>query len=124
MIATVIVATEKAALEQWNSGNPTGYLSIYAGDITYLDPIHRINGFEKIKDLYEGVRGKLCIEKHEMVDPVVQVAGEVAVLSYILESHTGDKVSRWNCTEVYQQQPDTQWKIIHSHWSLCGNMTE
>ena len=119
-ITTTIIAMEKAALEEWNKGNPTGYLSIYAEDFTYFDPIQRINGFEKIREFYESARGSIQVEKYEMVDPVVQIYGETAVLCYILETYPGGKLSRWNCTEVYQQQPDKVWKIIHNHWSLSG----
>jgi ketosteroid isomerase-like protein len=120
-VATTIITMEKTALEEWNKGNPTGYLNLYAEDITYFDPIQRIIGFEKISNFYESARGKIQVEKYEMLDPVVQVFGERAVLSYILETYPNDKISRWNCTEVYQQQPDKQWKIIHSHWSLSGS---
>jgi ketosteroid isomerase-like protein len=113
---------EKAALEEWNKGNPTGYLNIYAEDFTYFDPMQRINGFEKIKELYESIRGKIQVEKYEMINPVVQIYGKTVVLSYILESYSEGKISRWNCTEVYKQQADKQWKIIHNHWSLSrGN---
>ena len=117
-LATAIISMEKEALAEWNKGNPTGYLSIYAEDFTYFDPIQRINSFEKIKELYESIRGSIQVEKYEMIDPIVQISGETAVLSYNLVSYLGGKASCWNCTEVYQQQPDKQWKIIHNHWSL------
>ena len=117
-LATAIIAMEKTALEEWNKGNPTGYLNIYAEDFTYFDPVQRINGFEKINELYESIRGSIQVKKYEMIDPVVQISGETAVLSYNLASYSEDKASRWNCTAVYQQQPDRQWKIIHNHWSL------
>jgi ketosteroid isomerase-like protein len=108
---------EKAALDEWYKGNPTGYLNIYAEDITYLDPVQRIIGFEKINEFYESARGSIQVEKYEMLAPVVQISCETAVLSFVLELYPDGKISRWNCTEVYQQQPDMQWKIIHSHWS-------
>jgi ketosteroid isomerase-like protein len=117
-LATAIIAMEKAALEEWNKGNPTGYLSIYAKDFTYFDPVLRITGFEKISEFYENGRGSVQVAKYEMIDPIVQIAGETVVLSYILETYPGGKLSRWNCTEIYQLQADKQWKIIHNHWSL------
>jgi len=124
-LATTIIAMEKAALEEWNKGNPTGYLSIYAEDFTYFDPFHekRLDGFEKIKEIYESIRGSVQVEKYEMIDPVVQISGETAVLSYNLVSYTDEKIYQWNCTEVYQQQPDKKWKIIHNHWSLIEDYT-
>ena len=119
-LETTIITMEKVALEKWLKGNPDGYLSIYVEDFTYFDPIQRINGFEQIKEFYESMRGNVQVEKYEMIDPVVQISGETAVLTYGLVTHSGGNVIGENCTEVYQQQPDKQWKIIHSHWSLRG----
>ncbi|MDR2039829.1 MAG: nuclear transport factor 2 family protein [Bacteroidales bacterium] len=115
-----IIEMEKTALEEWNKGNPSGYLDIYASDITYFDPIQerRINGLEKMKVLYETIRGKVNVDKYEMIDPVVQLSGQTAVLSYHLFSHVGNDIWKWNCTEVFQLNADDQWKIIHNHWSL------
>ena len=117
-LTTTIIEMEKAALEEWLKGNPTGYLNLYTADFTYFDPIQRINGFEKIKEFYESLRGSVQVEKYEMIEPVVQINGETAVLSYNLVTYSGGEVIGENCTEVYQQQQDKQWKIIHSHWSL------
>ena len=123
-LETTIIEMEKAALEEWNRGNPTSYLDIYADDITYFDPFQekRFDGFEKMQTFYESLRGTFQVERYEMIDPVVQTAGEIAVLSYNLVSYSGSNVSRWNCTEVYQQQSDKQWKIIHNHWSFVRPM--
>ena len=123
-LAATILAMEKAALEQWNSGNPDGYLAIYAKDITYFDPFHekRLDGFKKTKALYESLRGQGHVEKYEMIDPVVQIVGETVVLSYNLASYSGNEVYRWNCTEIYRQETDGQWKIIHNHWSFVKPM--
>ena len=124
-LATAIIAMEKAALEKWNRGDPSGYLAIYAEDFTYFDPLleKRLDGFEKIKEYYGSIpAGGAPVEKYEMIDPVVQISGETAVLSYNLESYLKEVVYRWNCTEVYQQQADKQWKIIHNHWSFTRPM--
>jgi hypothetical protein len=77
---------------------------------------------KKIKALYESLRGAGNVISYEMIDPVVQTNGEMAVLSYNLIQYSGSDVYRWNCTEVYMQQPDKQWKIIHNHWSLTKPM--
>jgi len=123
-LAANIIAMERAALEEWNRGNPSGYLDIYADDITYFDPFQekRFDGFEKMQAFYESLRGQGSVEKYEMIDPVVQIASEMAVLSYNLVSCSGSDIYRWNCTEVYRQQPDSQWKIIHNHWSFVRPM--
>ena len=83
----------------------------------------RIDGFEKICAYYESLP-PFTVERYEMIDPVVQVADETAVLSYNLVSYVGDVAFRENCTEVYRQQPDKQWKIIHSHFSATKPTNE
>lgn len=115
-----IIEMEIAALEKWNKGNPSGYLAIYAPDFTYFDPFQekRLDGFEKIEELYESLRGKGSVERYEMIDPIVQLSESTAVLTYNLISYAGSEVYRWNCTEVYQLNENKQWKIIHNHWSL------
>ncbi len=123
-IATTIIALEKAALEEWNKGNPSAYLDIYAEGITYFDPFQekRIDGLDKMRPFYEGLRGQMSVDKYEMIDPTVQVAGETAVLTYNLVSYSGGAVFKWNCTEVYCRESDGQWKIIHNHWSFVRPM--
>lgn len=115
-----IIEMEIAALEKWNKGNPDGYLDIYSPDFTYFDPFQerRLDGYEKIQELYESLRGKGSVERYEMINPVVQLSQSTAVLTYNLISYSGDDVYKWNCTEVYQLISDNQWKIVHNHWSL------
>ncbi|MBF0651655.1 nuclear transport factor 2 family protein [Dysgonomonas sp. GY75] len=118
-IATKIIALETAALEKWNNGNPSGYLELYTPDFTYFDPFleKRLDGFDKIEALYEEMRGKLRVDKYEIIEPVVQATDEMAVLTYNLISYTEETVYKWNCTEVYKLVAN-EWKIIHNHWSL------
>lgn len=125
-IETTIIELEKVALEKLNKGNPSGYLEIYADDITYFDPFQekRFDGFKSVQTFYKSLEGTINIEQYEMIDPVVQIAGEIAVLSYNLESYIGNDIFREKCTEVYKQQPDKQWKIIHSHWSIVASMNK
>lgn len=125
-IATTIIEMEKAALEKLNKGNPSGYLDIYADNITYFDPFQekRFDGFKSIETFYKSMEGKIFIDKYEMIDPVVQISGELAVLSYNLVSYIGNDIFREKCTEVYKQQADKQWKIIHSHWSIVASMNK
>jgi hypothetical protein len=35
---SVIIEMEKAALDRWAKGDPSGFLEIYAPDIVYFDP--------------------------------------------------------------------------------------
>ena len=118
-IATKIIALETAGLEKWNNGNPSGYLELYTPDFTYFDPFleKRLDGFDKIEALYEEMRGKVRVDKYEIIEPVVQATDEMAVLTYNLISYTEEGVYKWNCTEVYKLVAN-EWKIIHNHWSL------
>jgi ketosteroid isomerase-like protein len=47
----------------------------------------------------------------------VQVAGDVAVLTFNFESWTKFVRYYWNTTEVYRRT-DQGWRIIHTHWSI------
>ncbi len=119
-IASQIITMEKAALERWNKGDVWGYIEIYAPDIVYFDPYleTRIDGLEKLTELYKSIEGQVKVDKYEMINPKVQLADNIAVLTFNLVSYSGNQVSRWNCTEVYRMEKDETWKIIHSHWSL------
>ncbi len=119
-IAETIIALETAALTEWLNGNPTPYLDLYSNDITYFDPVQewRIDGWDRIKELYESMRGTVKMDKFEINNPVVQQSGTMAVLTYNLHTSTGDTLWKENCTEVYRLEENNEWKIIHSHWSL------
>jgi len=125
-ITKTIIALETEALEAWHNGNPSPYLELYSNDFTYFDPAHerRLDGWDKIKELYESMRGKVKMDKFEMINPVVQQTDTMAVLSYNLESYSGKTLWKENCTEVYRLEENNEWKIIHSHWSLTGPSVE
>ncbi|MDD4492249.1 MAG: nuclear transport factor 2 family protein [Bacteroidales bacterium] len=119
-IAETIIALETKALEAWHNGNPSPYLDLYSKDFTYFDPAHerRIDGWDKIKVLYESMRGKVKMDRFEIINPVVQQADSMAVLTYNLLSYSGETLWKENCTEVYRLEENKEWKIIHSHWSF------
>jgi len=119
-VAETIIALETAALEAWHNGNPTPYLQLYSNDFTYFDPVRekRLDGLDKIKELYESMRGKVKMDKFEIINPVVQQNSTMAVLTYNLESYSGETLWKENCTEVYSLEENNNWKIIHSHWSF------
>ncbi len=115
-----IIGLEKAALERWNNGDPAGFIELSAKDVTYFDPLieKRIDGLDALTKLYEPLKGKGKVDRYEMIDPQVQATGEMAVLTYNLNSYSGGKIYKWNCTEVFRLEPGGNWKIIHTHWSL------
>jgi hypothetical protein len=114
-----ILALEKAALDRWGNGDPSGFLEISAPDVVYFDPFleRRIDGYQALSAYYEAIRGQVHIDRYELLNPGVQFRGEMAVLTFNYVSFSEDEVSRWNCTEVYRFG-EHGWQIIQTHWSF------
>lgn len=119
-IAEKIISIEKDALDRWNNGDPSGYLEICAEDVCYFDSATeaRIDGLDNLTKYYEALRGKVIVDKDEILNPKVQAVENMAVLTFNLISHLGEVKRKWNCTEVYRKEENGDWKIIQSHWSL------
>ena len=117
-LSSTIIATERAALDRWGKGDPSGFLEISAPDVVYFDPYleKRIDGLEALAQYYETIRGKVHFDRYELLNPLVQVCGDIAVLTFNYVSYTGESQSRWNCTEVYRRDGN-RWQIIQTHWS-------
>ena len=119
-----IIALERGALDRWGKGDPQGFLSIMASELTYFDPTaaKRIDGQDALRKHFAPFWGKISIERAEIIDPKVQRSGDLAVLTFNLNDYGaqlagGPKTTaRWNSTEVYQRIKGS-WKIVHSHWS-------
>lgn len=112
---------EKAALERWGRGDPSGFLEISAPDVVYFDPFLdcRLDGWEALHAYYEALRGQVHVDRYDLLNPSVQARGEMAVLTFNYVSYTGEQVSRWNCTEVYRCDAGN-WRIIQTHWSFTN----
>lgn len=119
-----VVRMERAALERWLDGDPSGFLEISAPDVVYFDPMvsHRIDGLDALAAYYAPLRGKIFAPRFELLNPLVQLAGDAAVLTFNFVSYAGSEGSemRWNCTEVYRRHHDS-WQIIQTHWSFTSN---
>jgi ketosteroid isomerase-like protein len=117
--SAAVIATERAALDRWGRGDPSGFLEICAPDVAYFDDTleERLDGLEALTRLYEAVRGKIHLDRYELINPKVQLCGDGAVLTYNFVGHAGGQAHRWNCTEVYRQSSDG-WRILHTHWSF------
>ncbi len=117
-IPSIIISLERAALDRWGQGDPSGFLEISAPDVVYFDPYleKRIDGLEALTQYYEKIRGQIHIDRYELLNPLVQVCGDMAVLTFNYVSYTGESQDRWNCTEVYRHDGD-RWQIIQTHWS-------
>lgn len=119
-LAKKIISMEIAALEKWNCGNPSGYLDISAIDVVYFDPFtnKRLDGHDKLTELYESIRGQIHVDSYEMLNPLVQESKDMTVLTFNLISNIGTSATKWNCTEVYRLEKNGDWKIIQTHWSF------
>jgi hypothetical protein len=117
-IQSTIIAMECAALDRWIKGDPGGFLEICAPDIVYFDPYRekRVDGLEALTQLYRSLWEQIQLERYELLNPLVQVIGDAAVLTFNYVSYKGKKESHWNCTEVYRCDGD-HWQIIQTHWS-------
>jgi ketosteroid isomerase-like protein len=122
-VAATIISLERAALDRWGKGDPSGYLEITAQDVVYFDPFleYRLDGLEALSRYYEALWGKIKIDRYEFINPKVQVCGDGAVLTFNLVSHIGKTQTRWNCTEVFQCRGD-HWLIIQTHWSITQHL--
>jgi ketosteroid isomerase-like protein len=118
-VSAQILAMERTALDRWGRGDPDGFLEISAQDVVYFDPFlsQRIDGLDTLRQYYSELRGTISVDSYEIVNPEVQVHGEIALLTYCLVSRGGGDEMRWNTTEVYRRGGDG-WRIVHSHWSF------
>jgi ketosteroid isomerase-like protein len=122
-VAAEVIALERAALDRWGAGDPAGYVELFADDITYFDPLQerRLDGRPAMVALMDSITGKIRVDRYDMLRPVVQRQGDVALLSFNLVSYRTDggrerAISSWNSTEAYRRTPQG-WRIFHSHWS-------
>jgi hypothetical protein len=56
----------------------------------------RLDGLEALRFWYDQIRGKIHIDRYEILDPRIQRAGDLAVLTFRFESHGSEGVMRWN----------------------------
>jgi hypothetical protein len=119
--AADVIALERAALDRWGKGDPSGFLEICAPDVTYFDNNleRRLDGLDALTAYYEKVRGQIYVDRYELIQPKVQFCGEAVVLTFNYVGCAGGKEYRWNCTEVYWRTPKG-WRIIQTHWSKTG----
>ena len=117
--AREILALERRAMDGWIKGNPDPLISISDAGITYFHVMtdNRLDGLPAVKALIEPYRGMSLFDSYEILDPKVQVSGDMAVLTYNFVRRNGAATSRWNATQVYQRKQEG-WRVIHTHWSM------
>ena len=115
----LIIAKERAALDRWKTGDTFAFVEIAAEDITYFDPVleKRCDGIQAFGDYMASFRGTFSFPSYELLNPKVQLYGEVGILTFNFVGHSKDgKLDRWNSTEVYRLI-NGHWRLASSHWS-------
>ena len=119
-----ILEQERLALDCWSAGDPEGYVQSADDDVTYVDFIGahvRVDGIEALRDYLSGIKEQVPAHTYEVVNPRVQVYGDVGILTlqYHPTSLEGEALGRSKATCVYRRTDET-WHMVHSHWSLLG----
>lgn len=117
-----ILERERGALERWSQGDPMGYPEIQTEDVSYFDDIgahSRIDGRDAVRAYMSSLRGKIPPHRFEIVDPRVQLYGDVGILTlhYRTRDAEGDPLTPWKATSIYRRT-DRVWRIAHAHWSI------
>jgi ketosteroid isomerase-like protein len=120
-----LIRLESAAMLRWRKGDPSGFIELYAPNVTYFDvgTPQRITGYEAMHSAMASLSGKIFYDVQDFIDPQIRQMGDLAVLVYRFLSTRlnadGSISSRvpWNCTEVYARHGGT-WRILHNHWSF------
>lgn len=120
----LLVAQERAALDCWARGDTLGYAATMADEATYFDHATRgrLQGLGAIKEHVAAFQGKMSIPRHEIVNPAMHRAGDLAVLAFNWDPFdaTGRLIMRWNATSVYRNL-NGQWRMIHAHWAMAAS---
>lgn len=115
-----ILGNLHAALKRWYSGDNTGYTELFANRFTLFDPMSeaRLETPAQMSEHYARHYANVNLPRYELLDPVFQLEGDTAILTYFLKqfSDEGPVGPTWKTTEVYRPA-DGGWSIIHSHWS-------
>lgn len=117
-----ILARERSALDRWSQGDPSAYLQIQSDDVTYFDDIgaqSRVDGIEAMRGYWSSLQGELPAHQYEVVNPRVQLYGDVGILTLGYHAHDaeGKPLAEWKATSVYHKRQG-EWRIVHAHWSL------
>lgn len=118
-----ILASERGALDRWSRGDPTGYAELGSDDVSYFDDIaahSRIDGIEAMRDYMSSLKGRIPAHDYEVVNPRVQLYGDVAILTlhYHPSGPDGQPLTRWKATSVYRRT-EGSWRLVHGHWSMA-----
>jgi hypothetical protein len=115
-----LVALERAQMDGWIKGDPAPSLKMLDPEATWFHSSaanSRLQGVAAVKTLFDAYQGMSLFDAYEIVQPAVQLHGDIAILTYYLGWRRGEGgMNYWNGTQVYQRQKEG-WRILHTHWS-------
>ncbi len=117
-----ILARARADCDRWSAGDTEGYGQSAAEDITYfhnVPALPRMDGVQAFREFLSALQGQVPPHRYEFVKPMVQVYGEVGILTmeYHAFSPEGELLVRARCTCVYRES-DGDWQMVHAHFSV------
>lgn len=124
-IEETILSLERQALDNWSKGDPMGFSKNFAVDATYFDDIGaqmRLDSIDELNNYFRSLDGQIPAHKYELVNPKVQVYGDIAILTlqYHATSLNNEPAPPWKTTSVYRLK-EGMWQVVHANWSLVKN---
>jgi len=116
-----ILAQAHIDLDFWSNGDTEGYGKSAADDVTFFinSPAGpRIDGIQEFSELLAALKGQIPPHNYEIVDPNVQVYGDLGIftLEYKAVLPDGQPIVHARGTLVYRLTGEA-WKMVHTHWS-------
>lgn len=123
-IDKAIIAREKASVEAWQKKDKAFWMDFLTDDATYFGPRNpymetnpKVNFIPKLDMYFEQFKTL----DFSMYNPMVQVYGDVAILTYneAVTASFGGKVVNYTgkVTSVYVKQGST-WRVAHGHETI------
>ena len=120
-VKDALLADLHNALSSWYSGDTFPYAARFAEEFTYFDPlgVGRLTRPEELHARYAPLQGDIDLPRFEVIEPVLQLLGRTAVLTFLLRQYDqeGPVGPTWTTTEVFRPI-DGEWRIVHAHWSI------
>jgi uncharacterized protein (TIGR02246 family) len=124
VVASQIIAREKASVEAWQRKDKAFFADFMTDDSTYFNPngpyletepkVNFLPKFEQYAEMFK-------YNDFQMYNPRVQVYGDTAVLTYnssVSVTFGGQPLNYTaKVTSVYVKQGNT-WRVVHAHESM------
>ena len=117
-IKSLVLTKENIALDRWYNGDPMGFIDNSWDDVTYFDPslMTRVDSIDSFREILTPIIGMVHVPMHRLEKPLVQVFGDIAILTFTDVLNVDTTTVRWHATEIYLCR-ENEWKLIHSHWT-------